>query len=59
MNSVHTLICDYDSLDRVQDYAHHHDYALRIIHVLWDDLWDRYIVLVDCAPSTYTLLALL
>lgn len=42
-----------------------HDYVLaryniaRIIHILYDDLEDHYITLIDCDAKTATLLSLL
>ena len=58
--SIHSLVCTERHLLRVQDYVHDKEsHLLRIIHVLWDDLYDRYIVLVDCDPATHTLLELL
>lgn len=62
---MYTLNYSRAQLDRVYDYI---DLGqnIRIIHILTDESsgfashWeDRYIVLLDCDPRTYTLLLLL
>ena len=62
---MYTLNYDHQQLDRMHDFISA-GALVRIIHVLsdWSDgfstHWeDRYIVLVDCEPRTYTLLCLL
>jgi hypothetical protein len=55
---LHSLVCTQEHLERIQAYRDNHD-VLRIIHILWDDLYDRYIVLVRCSPATLTMLTLL
>lgn len=55
-----TLDLSLEQLNRVQDYViprEHH--LLRIIHILYKDLTDHYITLVECDPKTATLLQLL
>lgn len=55
-----TLDLSLEQLDRVQDYVHpRSSHLLRIIHVLYDDLTDHYITLVECEPKTATLLQLM
>ena len=55
---MYTLDYTFDQLDRLQDLI---DSAqpIRIIHLLYEDTTDHYIVLVDCEPATYTWLLLL
>ena len=45
-------------LDRCQDYVLTHYHITRIIHILFDDLRDHYIVVIDCDAKTATLLSL-
>lgn len=50
----------FEQLDRVQDYClGHNGNLLRIVHILYDDLEDHYITIVDTDPLTATLLYLL
>lgn len=55
---MYTLDYSLDQLTRLQDRI---DSAqpIRIIHLLYDDSDDHYIVLVDCDAVTYTWLLLL
>ena len=62
---LHTLDYTIDQLDRLHDRIYM-DSAMRIIHILSDysdgfsSHWeDRYIVLIDCDPVTYTMLLML
>ena len=62
---MYTLNYDYQQLDRLQDRIRIGQ-PIRIIHILADysdgfaTHWeDRYIVLIDCDPATYTLLCLI
>jgi len=62
---MYTLNYDHQQLDRMHCFIAD-GASIRIIHVLSDSSdgfsthWeDRYIVLVDCEPKTYTLLCLL
>lgn len=62
---MYTLNYDHQQLDRMHGFITA-GATVRIIHVLSDSSdgfsthWeDRYIVLVDCEPKTYTLLCLL
>ena len=62
---MYTLDLDLSQLERVQDRITA-GAAIRIIHILTEDRTgfaghyeDRYIVLIDCAPETYTLLCLI
>ena len=58
--SIHTMICTEHTLNRVHDYTAGHSHSIvRIIHTIWDDLYDRYIVLIECDAPTFTLLMLL
>ena len=56
-----TLDLSLEQLDRVQDYIipRADPLLLRIIHILYDDLTDHYITLVECEPTTATFLRLL
>ena len=56
---LYTFDYTLDQLDRCQDYVYERYNIARIIHILYDDLLDHYIVLVDCDPATATLLTLL
>ncbi len=62
---LHTLDYSLAQLDRMQDRISS-GAGMRIVHILSDysdgfsTHWeDRYIVLVDCDPATYTLLLML
>ncbi len=58
---MHTLDYDLSQLNRLYDLIDSGQHV-RIIHILAQDdqgVEDRYIVLVDCDPATYTLLLLL
>lgn len=62
---MYTLDYSLDQLERLQDLIDS-GHSLRIWHILTDsDLAirtggeDRYIVVIDCSPETYTLLLLL
>jgi len=62
---MYTLNYDHQQLDRLQDRIRVGQ-PIRIIHILWDysdgfsTHWeDRYIVIIDCDPETYTLLCLI
>lgn len=45
-------------LDRCQDYVLTRYHITRIIRILYDDLRDHYIVVIDCDAKTATLLSL-
>ncbi len=62
---IHTLDYTIDQLDRLQDRIRS-GARMRIVHILSDysdgfsTQWeDRYIVLIDCDPVTYTMLLML
>ena len=58
---MYTLDYSEDQLHRLYSRVDSNQH-LRIIHLLWDDsstIEDRYIVLVDCDPATYTMLLML
>ena len=46
-------------LDRCQDYVLARYNIARIIHILYDDLEDHYVVIIDCDAPTATLLSLM
>ncbi len=48
-----------DQLDRCQDYVLARYNIARIIHLLYDDLLDHYIVIIECDAPTATLLSLM
>jgi hypothetical protein len=56
---LYTFDYSLDQLDRCQDYILGRCHLARIIHILYDDLEDHYITLVDCDAPTATLLSLL
>ena len=56
---LYTFDYSLDQLDRCQDYVLDRDNIARIIHILYDDLEDHYIALIDCDAKTATLLSLL
>ncbi len=56
---LYTFDYSLEQLDRCQDYLNDSFSLARIIHILYDDLRDHYIVLVDCEPKTATFLSLL
>ena len=55
---LYTFDYSLDQLDRCQDYVLARYNIARIIHILYDDLEDHYIVLVDCDAKTATFLSL-
>jgi len=56
---LYTFDYSEDQLERCHDYVLAKHNIARIIHLLYDDLKDHYIVLVDCDPPTATLLSLM
>jgi hypothetical protein len=56
---LYTFDYSLAQLDRCQDYVLARYNIARIIHILYDDLEDHYITLVDCDAPTATLLSLL
>jgi hypothetical protein len=56
---LYTFDYTLDQLDRCQDHVYSGYTIARIIRILYDDLQDHYIVLVDCEPKTATFLSLL
>jgi len=56
---LYTFDYSESQLDRCQDYVLARYPIARIIHVLYEDLEDHYITLVDCDAPTATLLSLL
>ena len=61
LNTCMLYTFDYSEsqLDRCQDYVLQRYNIARIIHILYDDLADHYITVIDCDPKTATLLSLL
>ena len=56
---LYTFDYSESQLDRCQDYVlARYDIAC-IIRILYDDLQDHYITVIDCDPPTATLLSLL
>lgn len=58
---MYTLDYTLDQLDRLYDHIDQGQ-DIQIIHILWNDQYsveDRYIVLLECAPATYTMLLML
>jgi len=55
----YTFDYSLDQLERCHDYVNTRHNIARIIHLLYDDLLDHYIVIIDCDPPTATLLGLL
>ena len=55
---LYTFDYDESQLLRCQDYVLARYDITRIIHLLYDDLLDHYIVVIDCDPATATLLSL-
>ena len=58
---MRTLDYSLDQLDRLYSYIDSGQ-NIRIIHILWNDQGhteDRYIVILECSPATYTLLLML
>ena len=56
---LYTFDYSETQLDRCQDYVLARYHIARIIHLLYDDLQDHYITVIDCDPPTATLLSLL
>ena len=56
---LYTFDYSLSQLDRCQDYVLARYPIARIIPILYDDLEDHYITLIDCDAKTATLLSLL
>ena len=56
---LYTFDYSLDQLDRAQDYVLARYNIACIIRIMYDDLTDHYITLVDCDSKTATLLSLL
>lgn len=56
---IYTFDYTESQLDRCQDHVYARYNITRIIHLLYDDLRDHYIVVIDCDAKTATLLCLL
>ena len=56
---LYTFDYSLTQLDRCQDYVHERYNIARIIHLVYDDLKDHYVCVIDCDPATATLLTLL
>lgn len=56
---LYTFDYSFAQLDRAQDYVLARYPIARIIHLLYDDLEDHYITVIDCDAPTATLLSLL
>ena len=55
---LYTFDYSLAQLDRCQDYVNARYDITRIIRILYDDLLDHYIVVIDCDAKTATLLSL-
>ena len=56
---LYTFDYSESQLDRCQDYVLARYPIARIIRILYDDLQDHYITVIDCDAKTATLLSLL
>lgn len=56
---LYTFDYSESQLDRAQDYVLARYNIARIIHILYDDLTDHYIAVIDCDAKTALLLTLL
>lgn len=56
---IHTFEYTESQLDHCQDYVLARYPIARITHMIYDDLTDCYITVIDCDPATAVLLALL
>ena len=56
---LYTFDYSETQLDRCQDYVLARYPIARIIRILYDDLQDHYITVIDCDAKTATLLSLL
>jgi len=54
---IYTFDFDFEQLDRCQDYVLAR-WNIRIIHIIFDDLRDHYITVIDCDPETAVWLSL-
>ena len=54
---IYTFDFDFDQLDRCQDLVLHR-WNMRIIHIIFDDLQDHYITVIDCDSETAVWLSL-
>lgn len=56
---IHSMLLSSAGLERVTDWVRSHNTDLRIIHVLFEPNWDRYVTLVECTEREATYLSLL
>jgi hypothetical protein len=56
---LYTFDYSLTQLDRCQDYVLDRYNIARIIQILYDDLEDHYITVIDCDAPTATLLSLI
>ena len=56
---LYTFDLSLEQLDRCQDYVLARYPIARIIRIMYDDLEDHYITLIDCDAPTAALLSLL
>jgi hypothetical protein len=56
---LYTFDYSLTQLDRCQDYVLDRYNIARIIQILYDDLEDHYITVIDCDAKTATLLSLI
>ena len=56
---LYTFDYSLDQLERCHDYVYMGFDLARIIHLLYDDLRDHYIVIIDCDSKTAVFLSLL
>ena len=54
MLPLHTSLVTLDNLDRIQDLSVSGRLNIRLIHVLWDDSVDRYVVLWESTDPRLT-----
>lgn len=54
MLPLHTSLVTLDSFNRIQDLSLSGRLNIRLIHVLWDDTQDRYIILWESSDPRLT-----
>ena len=54
---IYTFDFDFDQLYRCQYYVMHR-WHIRIIHIIFDDLKDHYVTVIDCDSATAVWLSL-
>lgn len=56
---THGMLLTCDGLERITEWAQNQGNHMRILHVMHEQDWDLYVVLVDCTDSELVWVSLL